>query len=111
MQGTIQHLLFIDSQRSKGAFREFPQRERPDRHAHQPEHVYSQCLQHAPNLAILAFGQNDFKPTVFMARAQQADVTGAQGFGVARLLNGLLAGTRAGMPCSRCPCCEEHGGW
>lgn len=51
---------------------EIAQLQRPYGHADQPQYFDSHGLDHAADLAILAFIQHNFKPAVFLALTQTA---------------------------------------
>src|SRR5579864_5042580 len=74
----IQRQFFFGAERAIGALRKLPQWQRTDCDSYQPKHLNSECRQHAPNMPILAFVEDDLKPAVFFSRAQQACLPRAQ---------------------------------
>src|SRR5712691_10739576 len=55
------------------AAQERRQAERPEAHAHQAAHGDSECLEHAPDLAVAPFAQHDLVPAVRSGAAARLD--------------------------------------
>jgi hypothetical protein len=68
LQCTIEHLLLVREQGTMFSFCEIAQSERPNGYAYEAQNVDADRLHHAAYLAILAFVENNFEPTVFRSR-------------------------------------------
>src|SRR6202050_4723798 len=76
-QGHVDRSLFVRSQWPRRALGQLAQFQWPNRDSHQPQHFHAKRSQHAANLPVLTFIENDFQPTIFLSAAQQGSLTSA----------------------------------
>ena len=74
----IERLFFFQGKHSTGTLRKISEKERPDRHADQAKNFDIEPLEHAPNMTILSFVQDDLKPAILFSRTQQGGPTHSQ---------------------------------
>ncbi len=64
LHGAIECQFLLGCQLADGAFREVAQRKRADRYANQSQNFNTQSLQHAPDVPILSFIENNLHPRI-----------------------------------------------
>src|SRR5512137_2360839 len=73
---------FIAGEMSPLALRQWAERQRPDRHPHQPKHVDTERREQTADVAVPPFVEHDLQPTVLPALAQHARPFGGKEFSV-----------------------------
>jgi hypothetical protein len=68
----VERFFFLLAQGTVGALSEFPEFERANCDSNQTQHLHAKRVEHAPNLAVLAFVEYDFNPRISLARTNEA---------------------------------------
>src|SRR5271168_2747366 len=77
-QGPVERLFLFAGQRANTSFGKLAEWQRTDRDPDQPQDVNPKRCQHAPNVAVPALVQDNFKPAVALASAQNTHAGDAQ---------------------------------
>src|SRR5215472_17991655 len=76
--GMVERFFFLLAQGAVGALSEFPEFKRANCDSNQTQHLHAKRIEHAPNLAVLAFVEHDFNPRVSLAGTDEARPPGLE---------------------------------
>src|ERR1700740_429257 len=71
-EGAVERQLFFEAERRMSAFGQIGKLERADGNADETKHLDAEGIEHAADLAVFAFVEDDFEPGMFFAAAEKA---------------------------------------
>jgi DNA-binding PadR family transcriptional regulator len=88
-QSIIQPKLFLSLERSEGSFRQIAELQGANRHADQAQDFHPESFEHAADLPVFAFIENNLQPGIFLSCAKNTGALGLQRV-ASRVCNAVL---------------------